>query len=100
MKLNVSGIFNAQYDVAALGQDLQLGRTVLYSKMKAISGKTPNAFIMSFRLEKSKQLLLENPGEAISKIAYDCGFTSQQYFSKMFKDQFGVTPKKYINSHT
>ncbi|MBK3516088.1 hybrid sensor histidine kinase/response regulator transcription factor [Carboxylicivirga marina] len=94
-----NNIDNAQYDVAALGKDLQLGRTVLYSKMKAITGKTPNAFIMSFRLEKSKQLLMENPGEAISKIAYDCGFTSQQYFSKMFKDQFGVTPKKYINSH-
>ncbi|WP_289055406.1 hybrid sensor histidine kinase/response regulator transcription factor [Carboxylicivirga marina] len=91
---------NAQYDVTALCRDLQLGRTVLYSKMKAITGKTPNAFIMSFRLEKSKQLLLENPEEAISKIAYDCGFTSQQYFSKMFKDQFGVTPKKYINSHS
>ncbi len=89
---------NAQYDVAALGQDLQLGRTVLYSKMKAITGNTPNAFIMSFRLEKSKQLLLENPEEGIAKIAYDCGFTSQQYFSKMFKEQYGVTPKKYIQS--
>lgn len=94
-KTILDNLDNNQYDVSKMGVDLNLGRTILYAKMKSITGKTPNDFIKVIRLEKSKQLLNEYPDITISQVAYDCGFSSQQYFSKLFKQQYGVSPKKY-----
>ena len=96
-KAVLDNLDNNLYDVSKMGLDLNLGRTILYAKMKSITGKTPNDFIKVIRLEKSKKLLNEHPDITISQVAYDCGFSSQQYFSKLFKKQYGVSPKKFQN---
>ena len=96
-KVVLDNLDNEQYDVNKMCLDLNLGRTILYAKMKSITGKTPNDFIKIIRLEKSKKLLIEQPNITISQVAYDCGFSSQQYFSKLFKEQYGVSPKKFQN---
>jgi AraC-like DNA-binding protein len=39
--------------------------------------------------------LLKNSGETIAEIAYEVGFSSPSYFTKCFKDQFGVSPSEF-----
>ncbi|MCO6489480.1 MAG: response regulator [Phaeodactylibacter sp.] len=79
--------------IPGLSQKLAMSDTQLYRKLKAITGKTPSQFIRSVRLQKA-MALLQNSGLNVSEIAYMVGFTSLQYFSRMFKEEFGFPPSK------
>jgi AraC-like DNA-binding protein len=71
------------------------GRSSLFSKIKSITGQTPKDFISTIRMKKSLVLLKEHSGVSISEIAAMVGFNDTSYFIKMFKQNFGVTPKQY-----
>ncbi|WP_185968868.1 hybrid sensor histidine kinase/response regulator transcription factor [Carboxylicivirga sp. M1479] len=93
-------IDDTEFDVNDFAKALSLGRTRLYSKIKGITGQTPNDFILSIRLKKSAELLLSNPEMNVSEIAYAVGFGTPRYFSRCFREHFGVTPSKYTASNS
>jgi len=72
-----------------------MGRTTFYQKLKGITGQTPNEFVLNIRLKRSLQFLIDNPEMNMTDICYKLGFSSPSYFSKCFKDLFGMTPVKY-----
>ena len=74
--------------------NLGLSKSNLYRKMKMIAGKSPNAFIKDYRLEKALELLSVQKGN-ISEIAFETGFNSPAYFSKCFIEGFGMLPSSY-----
>ena len=88
-------IDDPEFDVPTLCSELNMGRTKLFSKMKGISAQTPNDFILNIRLKKASFYLREKPDMSIADITYALGFSSPKYFSKCFKDQFGVAPTIY-----
>ena len=90
-----ANITNPQFDVNFLAEKLNLGRTNLFTKIKGITGQTPNEYIMSIRLKKSIYLLEKHPELNISDIAFQTGFNEPAYFSKCFKNTFGETPLNY-----
>ncbi len=59
-----------------------------------VMGNTPQEYLLSVRLEHAKQLLLQ-PEKSISEIAYECGFSSQSYFTEQFRKEARMTPGKY-----
>jgi signal transduction histidine kinase/ligand-binding sensor domain-containing protein/DNA-binding response OmpR family regulator len=93
-------IDNAEFDVNTFAKELGLGRTRLYAKIKGITGQTPNEFILSARLKKAADMLIEQPEFNVSEIAYAVGFSTPRYFSRCFREHFGVSPSKYgaVNS--
>lgn len=75
-----------------------VGRSKLFDKIKGITGQTPNEFIVSIRLAKAAEMLLSGEEELnISEIAYSVGFNTASYFSKCFRQHFGITPTEYVN---
>jgi len=79
-------------------QEMGVGRSKLFDKIKGLTGQTPNEFIVSIRLAKAAQMLLHEKDELnISEIAYTVGFSTASYFSKCFRQHFGVTPTEFIN---
>lgn len=60
-----------------------------------IVGETPNDFISRIRLEKTAQLLMDNPKAAVSDIAFKCGFVNASSFSRAFKAYFGLTTREF-----
>lgn len=86
---------DSEFDVPAFSREMALGRTRLFSKIKGITGQTPNDFILNVRLKKAATWLNNNPEYNISDITYMLGFSSPKYFSKCFKEQFGVSPSVY-----
>ena len=86
---------DSEFDVPAFSSEMALGRTKLFTKIKGITGQTPNDFILNVRLKKAAQWLTNNPEYNISDITYMLGFSSPKYFSKCFKEQFGVSPSVY-----
>ena len=67
---------------------------------KAIVGETVSEFIRRLRLELAANRLLVYPGNDITQIAMDCGFSSSQNFAKAFRQHFGLTPSAYRKSKT
>ncbi len=57
-------------------------------------GKTPNAYILEHRISSAKLALLSD-NISISRIATDCGFSTQSYFNNKFKEATGMTPLEY-----
>ncbi|HUM45289.1 MAG TPA: helix-turn-helix transcriptional regulator [Chitinophagales bacterium] len=59
--------------------------------MTALLDQSPSIMIRNARLLRAKELLQKRAGSA-SEIAYRVGFNSHTYFSKCFKEEFGVSP--------
>ena len=72
-----------------------MSRTILYAKIKSLTGQGVHEFIQSIRVKKGLQLLMEGRLN-INQIAYEVGFNTPSYFSKCFLKQFGAAPKDYM----
>ncbi|WP_188460089.1 two-component regulator propeller domain-containing protein [Marivirga lumbricoides] len=81
-------------NVEKLADDFSLSRSQLYRKIKVLTGLSANELIRKIRLERAKELLQENANISISEISYLVGFSSPSYFSKSFKDYFGILPNE------
>lgn len=87
---------NAEFSVDDFAKEVHLGRTIFYKKVKGITNYSPNEYVRIVRLKKATQLL-KNTDLNISEVAYEVGFNDPDYFSKCFKEQFGMTPRQFRN---
>ncbi len=78
--------------VAAVG----LSRTLLYVKLKSTVGLSATQFITNICLKESLKLLMQD--YHISEVAYSCGFSSSNYYTRCFRKQFGISPTEYRKS--
>ena len=87
-------IARSDLSVEELSRELGMSRAHMYKKMLQITGKTPIEFIRVIRLKRAAQLLRESQ-QNVSEIAYQLGFNNPKYFSRYFKEEFGVLPSVY-----
>ena len=74
-----------------------MSRSQLNRKVRAITGYNTSAYILQMRMERSKRLLASTE-ELIGDIALKCGFEDANYFARLFKQIFNVTPSQYRKS--
>lgn len=86
-----------EFGVAAFADAMYMDRKTLLVKLKAIVDQTPRDFVRILRLKRARQLL-EQSGESVSEIAFQCGFSEVSNFSRSFKTQFGVSPTVFRNN--
>ena len=89
-----------EYDVNQMADEMNVGRTTLFNKLKSLTGMNISAFIRNVRLKAACKMIEKNPKMRISDIAYEVGFSSSKYFSRCFKAEFGMTPKEYQERFT
>ena len=82
---------DSDISVEDLAADMNLSRVQLYRKVKAITGSSPVELLRTARLNRGYQLLLTSD-LSISEVAYQVGFTAPSYFTKCFKEEFGMLP--------
>ena len=70
---------------------MNMSRTQLHRKIKALTNQSTSEFIRSIRLQSAQQLL-ENTAFNISEIAYKVGYKHPNHFSADYKKQYGVSP--------
>lgn len=85
------------FSVEALAEEVGLSRAQLHRKLKALTNKGPNELIRSFRLQRAAELIRQGAG-SLAEIAYQVGFGSQAYFTRIFGEEFGVSPSEYRRS--
>ena len=64
--------------------------------LKDRKGTTLRQYIIAYRLKLAKKLLSES-AKSVNEVAEECGFNDPSYFTKTFKNAFGMTPKEYRN---
>lgn len=85
---------NEAFGMNEMAKDLALSRSSLYAKFKALTGITPNEYVLNARLNKAATMLTEEPETQIAEIASSFGFTPR-YFTRCFKAKYNVTPAEY-----
>lgn len=83
--------------IADMTQVLGLGQTSLNLLLKRVTGLSPGQFLMDIRISEAKTMM-KDKSKNLTSIAFDCGFSSSQHFSKAFRMKTGESPKKYRKS--
>ena len=95
IELNIA---NAQFSVNDLAEAAHMSRSVLFERIKSLTGSTPNNYIKTVRLERAAQLLSKGKHK-VSDICDLVGFNTPSYFAKCFCERYGVMPKEYATRH-
>lgn len=95
MKVINDNLAEPTLDVEMLAKSVGLSRVHLYRKLKALTNLSTRDFIRNIRIQQAAKLL-QDKRMNISDIAYSVGFNNLAHFSNSFKEQFGVSPKEYM----
>jgi len=91
-------INNSNFNASTFITEMNMSRTVIFTKLKALTGQNLSTFIRTIRLKKAG-LLITQTSMNISQIAYEVGFNDLKYFRECFKDFFKKTPSEYKKNH-
>lgn len=80
-----------EFNVTAMSKEFGMSRTSLFSKIKALYGASPQAWITDYRLNKAMELLKTREYN-VSEVSYKVGFSTLTGFSRSFKNKFGFPP--------
>ena len=89
-----NNIPNEDFSVEDICREIGISRVQLYRKVKALIGYNVNDYISTVRLQKAKYLLADMQ-LTIADVAFKVGYSSQAYFSTVFKSKFNLTPTEY-----
>ena len=91
-------IDNSEFGIQELCEISRYSYQQVYRKVKALTGESINEFIRTVRLKRAAQYLAQSDTR-ISAIMYSVGFNSHSYFTKCFREHFGLSPKEYAEKH-
>ena len=86
---------DADLDIDFFAREMAMSKSQLYRKIIALTGLSPNILIKDYRLLKAKGLM-KKQHHNIAQVTFDSGFTSPSYFTKCFKQKFGLLPNVYL----
>ncbi|MCU4158027.1 response regulator [Carboxylicivirga sp. A043] len=84
--------YSADLSIETVAKEFCVSRTVLYNKVKGLTGLSPLEFIRQVKLKLSLELLKK--GYSVSETAYKVGYTDVKYFSRQFKMVHGYPPSQ------
>ena len=94
LKVVDSHLNDTEFDLEKLGVEMGMSKSTLHRKMKATMDMTPLDFIRNVRLKRACDML-KGGVHTVSEVAYSVGFSNPKYFTKCFKQEFGMTPSEY-----
>ena len=94
----IKHIANPDLNVDSISKELGISRVHLNRRLRAITNDSPGNYIRNYRLKHAAWLLI-NKNMTIAEVAYAVGFSSQAYFSNIFKNHYGMTPTEYVETN-
>lgn len=99
MEVIEKNIANPDFGIKHLTDEMNMSHSVIFRKVKALTGSNVIEFIRSVRLKKAAQLL-QKQKLPVSEVSLMVGFNDAKYFSKCFIKEFGVSPREYAKGIT
>jgi YesN/AraC family two-component response regulator len=84
-----------QFGVENLADEIGFSRSQLHRKLRSVTGYGPSRFITNVKLKQAARMLREG-NHNITRVLYSVGFQSPSYFSKCFRELYGLNPSEYI----
>lgn len=94
-KIVIDNISDPDFSLEDIIKLLGIGRSQFYRKISSITGQNPSNFIRTIRLKYASELLLTQK-YSVKELTHMCGFNSSAYFTKTFKELFGMTPTQFV----
>jgi signal transduction histidine kinase/DNA-binding response OmpR family regulator len=88
-------IEDASFSVTVFSKETGMSPAQLYRKLHALTGFSPNDFVRHIRLLRALELLTRKAGN-VADVAYKVGFNNLSYFSKVYKEKFGISPSEQL----
>ena len=85
---------NPNLNIDIIAAQFGIGRTNFYRKVREVTGMSPNDYLRKCRMERAAELL-NNSEVAVSEVCVQVGIPDAQYFSRVFKTFYGVSPSVY-----
>jgi len=95
-KIAVENITQSNFNVTQFAHNVHLGERQLGRRLKKLTGMTPGSYLKEVRLQKAKHLLENRAFSTVSEISTHVGFSTVEYFSRIFKERFGKLPTEYL----
>ena len=89
---------NSDFNVGVFVEEIGMSRSVVFRKIKGLTGQSTTEFIRTIRIKRAAQILVQNK-LSISETAYEVGFNDLKYFRTCFRKQFHCAPSEYIAQH-
>jgi AraC-like DNA-binding protein len=87
---------NEEIKVEDFEKNIGISKSKLYREMIRLTGKSPNVFLLHFRLRKSLHMLQKQKGN-VSEVAFASGFNSPSYYAKCFRKRYGIMPSELVH---
>ena len=97
MQFIEENISNSDASVGDMAAAAAISRSGLQRKLKQTMGITPQDLLREARIKRASQLL-RTTGHTVADVAYACGFTDPKYFSRCFKQHYGMSPTEYVHA--
>ena len=90
-------IGNRDADIDEMAACAATSRSNLNRKLRSLVGITAAQLLIDARMQRAAQLLGKKDGErpTVTETAYRCGYSDPRYFSRCFKQKYGVTPSEF-----
>jgi len=89
---------DGDFNVKVFIRKMNMSRSTVYRKVKAISGLSITEFVRYIRLRKAAELMIQTDIQ-IKEVAYEVGINDPRYFREQFAKLFGVKPSEYIKKY-
>jgi len=93
-----NNIHENEINAKLISGELCMSHSVVYKKIKALTGLSLIEFVRDFKLKRAA-VLLSKYQLNVTDVCYKVGFSDRRYFSKLFKQKYGVTPSEYVKSN-
>lgn len=97
-ELIAASMSDPNFGVELLAEEMNLSRTQLFRKFKALLDTSPSEFINDIRLQRAAELI-RSKSDALAQISYAVGYNEQSYFAKRFRKKFGMSPSEYSRAY-
>lgn len=85
--------------IQELASDCFISQQYLNRLFQRFIGKSPQRYLLDFRLTKGKELLVNFPGVSVQEIGWKIGFHSASRFIEAFKQEYRMTPNQFRKLH-
>ncbi|WP_066632444.1 AraC family transcriptional regulator [Labilibacter marinus] len=96
---NLEELVHEDWTLSDMAEYCGLGTTQFSKYCQQITNATPTNYLNQLRIKKAHKLITSEKDKSITEIAYDCGFSSNQYFTQIFKKHYKVSPQRYRESY-
>ncbi len=86
---------NTDLDLESVVTATGTNRNKVNEVLKTELGMTFTSYLNKLRLTEAARLLAENSAAAVAEVAYSVGYSNVSYFNKLFKEEYGCTPKSF-----